>query len=74
MERKARRIKSIRFIRNTILANACYHSKEMDDQLMKAEKNGSLSTKEHDAIVKSWDVCNKLAKELIDEMESYLDA
>ena len=73
MERKARRIKSIRFIRNTILANACYHSKEMDNQIMMADKNGNLTTKEHDAVVKSWAECNRLAKELISELESYID-
>lgn len=73
MERKARQIKSIRLIRNTILANACYHTREMETQIMKADKNGNLTTKEHDAIVNSWSMCNRLAKELIDELESYLN-
>lgn len=74
MERKARRIKSIRLIRNTILANACYHTKEMENQIMMADKNGHLTSKERDAIINSWTVCNRLAQELIEELESYLNA
>lgn len=73
MEKKAKQIQKIRFIRNTILANACYHSKEMDKQLATADKLGNLTEQEHDVIIKSWELCNKKAKELINELERYND-
>lgn len=72
MEKKAKRIRSIRLIRNTILANACYHTKEMENQIMMADKMGSLTDEEHDAITLSWTECNRLATELIKDLKEYL--
>jgi len=71
MEKKAKRIKKIRFIRSTILANTCYHDKEMENQIKIAEKMGSLTDEEYSAVVKSWELCNKLGKELIKELLEY---
>ena len=71
MEKKAKTIKKIRFIRNTILANTCYHDKEMENQIKIAEKMGALTDEEYIAVVKSWDLCNRLGKELIKELIEY---
>jgi len=71
MEKKAKQIKKIRFIRNTILANTCYHDKEMENQINIANKMGNLTTEEHEAVMQSWELCNKLGKELIKELKEY---
>lgn len=72
MEKKAKRIKKIQFISNTILANACYHVKEMEAQLSRAEKSKGLTEKEEKIITQAWEYRNVLANELIDELKEFL--
>lgn len=72
METKAKQIKKIQFICNTILANACYHTKEMETQLKVAEKSGNMSDEERELICQAWDYRNKIAKDLIVELKSFM--
>jgi CBS domain containing-hemolysin-like protein len=73
MEIKAKKIKRIRKIRNAILSSGCYHNNESELQIMKAEKNGSLTDNEKEAINKSWDLQSNIAKELMEELINYCD-
>jgi hypothetical protein len=72
MDRKAREIKTIREIRNTIIANACYHNREMESQIAIAEKRGNMTDKERDAVCNSWTYCNNIANELIDDLNNFM--
>jgi hypothetical protein len=72
MENKAKRIKKIQFISNTILANACYHVKEMENQITIAEKVGNLSDDEREVITQAWDYRTVIAKELIIELKDFM--
>ena len=72
LEKKAKRIKRIQAISNTILANACYHTKEMDNQIKMAIQQGDLSKEEENIIRLAWDLRNKLANELMIEYKKYL--
>lgn len=72
MERKAREIKSIQYLCNTILANACYHEKEMESQIAVAEKRGRISDDERDVICKAWDYRTEIAKELMIDLENFM--
>jgi hypothetical protein len=63
-------------IQNNILSNASYHTKEMETQIMKAEKNGNMTPEEKQIITDIWDKRNKIAvenmrlyKELFNENE-----
>lgn len=73
MEKKAKRIKKIQFIANTILANGCYHTKEMDNQISVAEKIGNITEYEKEIIGRAWDMRSRMAHELLKELEGYLD-
>jgi len=73
MEKKAKRIKKIQVIANTILANGCYHSKEMENQLMMAEKNGNITVEEEEIIKEAWQLRSSLAHELMKELKRYID-
>jgi len=72
LEMKAKQIKRLQKIANTILANGCYHAKESELQIMKAEKTGMLTHEEEKVVNGSWDLRNKLAKELIKEFGEYI--
>ena len=65
MYRKAKEIQKISFIRKTILSNACYSTKNMETQIMKAEKNGNLTDEEEKFLGESWDKSRKLSNELL---------
>ena len=66
MEKKAKQIRRLQLVANTILANACYHTKEMEMQIMKAEKNGHITEDEKKLICNLWGKRNKLANEIIE--------
>lgn len=72
MEKKARIIKQIQFISNTIIANACYHTKEMENQLLIAEKTGHMTNEERDIVCKAWEIRNKLALKLMQDLKKYM--
>lgn len=72
MEYKAKQIKKIQFICNTILANACYHTKEMETQFMIAEKSGNMSDDERELISRAWEYRNEIAKELMKELKEFM--
>lgn len=57
---------------NTIMANACYSDKEMQDQITMAEKLGNLDDIEMDLLNKAWKTRKQLARELIDEFNIFL--
>jgi hypothetical protein len=73
MVKKAKRIKDVQFICNTILANACYHEKQMEEQFAIAEKKGKMSMEERDLLELAWEYRNKTAKQLIDELKKYME-
>lgn len=73
MEKKAKRIKKLQFIANTILANGCYHTKEMESQIMTAEKLGHIDEKEKEIICLAWELRNKEARELMEELGGYIE-
>ena len=73
MEKKAKRIKQIQQISNTILANGCYHTKEMENQIMMAERQGNITSKEKDVITRAWNLRSKLAGDLMKELGAYID-
>ena len=66
MEKKAKEIKRLQLVANTILTNASYHTKEMEMQIMKAEKNGHITENEKKLICDIWGKRNKLAHEIIE--------
>jgi len=72
MKKKAKEINDIKHICNTILANGCYHEKEMEVQIATAEKNGNLTNDELEAITLAWELRSKKAKELINELQVFL--
>lgn len=72
MEKKARIIKQIQYISNTIIANACYHTKEMENQLAIAERTGNMTKEEREIICKAWDIRNKLALKLMQDLKKYM--
>jgi len=73
MEIKCKQINKIKFIVNTILANACYHSKEMESQLAVAEKRGNLSEDEREIITNAWNYRSVIAQDLIQELKTYME-
>lgn len=73
MDRKAREIKVIQGLCNTILANACYHEKEMESQIAVAEKRGRISDDEREVICNAWDYRCEIAKELIDDLKVFME-
>lgn len=73
MEIKCKQINKIKFIVNTILANACYHSKEMESQLAVAEKRGNLSEDEREIITHAWNYRSVIAQDLIQELKTYME-
>ena len=72
MEKKAKKIEKIQRIANTILANGCYHTKEMENQIGRAEKTGHITTREREIIVRAWNLRSKKAHELIDDLEEFI--
>lgn len=73
LEKKAKRIKKLQNTMNTILANGCYSNKEMDNQIDMGNKLGNLDDQEEQTIRKAWAYRNKLARELLNELEAFLD-
>jgi len=73
MEKKAKQITKIQQITNTILANGCYHTKEMESQIARAEKTGHITTKERDIVIKAWTLRSDKAHELIKDLERFID-
>jgi hypothetical protein len=74
MENKAKQIKKIQFICNTILSNCCYHTKEMETQIMIAEKSGNMTNDEKDLICRAWDYRNRVGKELMTDLKEYMSS
>jgi len=69
-------IKRLYQIQNSILANASYHTKEMESQIANAQKNGNMTEKEEQIIVDIWTRRNKIANEnmrLYDELFKEID-
>lgn len=73
MENKAKTIKKIQVIANTVLANGCYHTKEMENQIMMAEKLGKINENEKTIICKAWELRSKLAHDLMQELGAFID-
>ena len=63
MEKNILLTKRLYQIANNILCNASYHTKEMEMQIMKAEKNGHMTDEEREIITNIWNRRNRLAKE-----------
>lgn len=73
MEKLAKDIKKIQFISNTILANACYHNKEMESQIAMAEKHGQLDANEKQVICDAWNIRNKYARQLLIDLQNFIE-
>lgn len=73
LEQKAKRIKKLQNTMNTILANGCYSDKEMENQIKMGNTLGKLDTQEETTIRKAWAYRNKLARELLNDLEAFLD-
>lgn len=70
--RRAKQIKDIQNITNTILANACYSDKEMENQINMAQKMGNLDAEEYDLVCEAWATRKKIARSLIHGLKIYL--
>lgn len=73
MLEKANKIKSIRYLCNTIMANGCYHTKELTNQIAMAEKTGNITDDERAIIEEAWQYRHKLAHELIVELRGFIE-
>ena len=73
MEKKAKEIKKLQMICNTILANACYHEKEMERQIQRGEKMGNLTEDEKTIICLAWDKRTLMANNLMSCLKEYLE-
>ena len=72
LEYRARNIRRIQSIMNTILANACYSDKSMSEQIKKGEMQGDLNTQEHRILTEAWTVRKLLAQNLLTDLEIWL--
>jgi hypothetical protein len=63
IENNIQMTKKLYHIANNILCNASYHTKEMESQIMKAEKTGCMTPEEKQIIADIWDKRNKIAHE-----------
>ena len=72
LEKKARMIKKLMVIINTVKANGMYSQKELNTDLMKMEQLHT-DEKEVDLIVKCWDVRKKAGDKLMVEADVLLD-
>jgi hypothetical protein len=73
LETRARNLKKVKYIADTILANACYHDKEMEMQLMVAEKSGNLTEEEKTVICQAWEYRYKTAQGMIKDLMECLN-
>jgi hypothetical protein len=62
LEYDAKIIVRIQKITNTIIANTCYHEKELEKQIERGQNLGNLTTEERDLLTRAWNYRKKKAK------------
>lgn len=72
LERRAKEIKQLKLILNTILANGCYSDKEMESQINTANRTGNLDDEELTAVKNIWRLRKTLTRELIVDVNVYV--
>jgi hypothetical protein len=71
LEQKASFIKRLRLIRNEILSNCAYHTKNIEEQTKKME-HLQVPKEELDLICRSHEMSLKLGNELMKEYDSFI--
>lgn len=73
LEYKAKHVRRLSTIMNTILANACYSDKEMRAQIFMAQSKGDLNEQELQLLKKSWEARKHLTQTIMEELKTLID-
>jgi hypothetical protein len=74
LDKTRRKIDAVKHAINTVLANSCYHTKNIEEQIARAEnKTGNFPDDERILLEKAWDFRHKQAKELAIMLDQFIN-